>query len=509
MVLPQQSAGEARLLKAILQESLTEVLVFDAASLQILQANPAALHNLQIPMRDLQNQTPLDFLDSPDDAQELRILLSLLASGKRRRVSLEVSCRRRDGSTYPVEARLFRSMHEGKPIYICIANDVSQREATRRALEHTESDLRAIMANLPGMAYQMMRQPDGTLTMHYVSHQSRQLLGLRAATLRAHPELFQQLILPEDRADYQARLVEAGGAHLTFNWEGRLWADGWKDVKWVDLRVSPRDTDTGPVWDGILLNVSHGKRAEAEIKRSRAQVSALASHVESVREQERLAIAREIHDDLGGNLTGIKIGLSWLLQHLPPDASQLVERARWLDTLVDQTLDSANRITTDLRPAIIDFGVVAAIEWQLQRFSRNTDIAYDFTTTHQQITLTPEIQIGIFRITQEALTNVAKHAHASQIKVRLERQPDRLTLRIIDDGVGVASLFDKTRFDNTQRRKRAVHGFGILGMTERAAALGGELTLSPGKTRGTEVRLRIPLAPSSLPTPSQLKDSAS
>ena len=477
-----KAADEDALLKAILQESATEVLVFDAETLRIIQANPAATRNLQHPLKALQKLTPLDFL-APEDGRAFNTLITLLRNGKKRRTALNVQCRRRDGTRYPVEARLFCSSDHDRPVFICIANDVSQREASRQALAHSASDLRAIVAHIPGMAFQVLRKHDGSTSLHYVSEQSAQLLGIKAPALRANPERFFKLIMEEDKADYQARLAVAGGGHMSFNWEGRIWMKAWKDVKWVNIRVSQREAPDGLIWDGIMLNITKSRLAEAEIRRSRAQLAALAAHVESVREQERQHLAREVHDDLGGNLTAIKIGLSWLMRHQPPGEIELYKRTAYLDNVANQTIEATHRIATSLRPPVLDFGIVSALEWQLERFGQNTDLAYEFSTPDQDIPLSPDIAITVFRIAQEALTNVAKHAHATRVKVALARERDSLLLTVSDNGQGI----------QPGQHKNSEHGFGLLGMSERAAALGGELTVLPAKRQGTQVSLRIPL----------------
>jgi PAS domain S-box-containing protein len=479
-----KASDEDALLKAILQESTTEVLFFDADTLRIVQANPSATRNLKYPLKELRKLTPLDLV-APEDRPEFDALIGLLKNGKKRRAALNVCCRRRDGTRYPVEARLFGSIDRGRRVFVCIANDVGQREASRQALEHSASDLRAIVARIPGMAFQVQRTRDGGTELRYVSAQSAQLLGIRAATLRAHPERFFNLILEEDKADYLERLDAAGGGHMSFNWVGRIWVEAWKDVKWVNIRVSRRESPDGPIWDGIMLNVTHSKQAEAENRRSRAQLAALAAHVESVKERERLNIAREVHDDLGGNLTAIKIGLSWLKRHLPSDQPALLQRAAYLDDIADQTIEAARRIAASLRPPVLDFGIASAIDWQLKRFSRNAGIAYELDAPDAAIPLAPDAEIAVFRIVQEALTNVAKHARATRVKVGLTLQPD--------DGLLVA-ITDNGRGMQPARGKNGVPGFGLLGMRERAIALGGELDVQSAGRRGTRVSLRIPLS---------------
>ncbi|MEW6253729.1 MAG: sensor histidine kinase, partial [Planctomycetota bacterium] len=251
----------------------------------------------------------------------------------------------------------------------------------------------------------------------------------------------------------------------------------------VNVRVSRRDTPRGPIWDGIMLNVTRSKEAEAEIRDSRAQLAALAAHVETVRERERQHLAREVHDDLGGNLTAIKIGLAWLLRHLPDDAPELARRTTYLDSVVDQTIDATHRIATSLRPPALDFGIVPAIEWMLKRFRAYTDIACDFKAPAQPVRLGPDVDIAVFRIVQEALTNVAKHARASKVKVALTVTRKALRLSITDNGQGLQA----------GKERQGSDGFGVPGMIERATALGGELTVAPAGRRGTRVSLRLPL----------------
>lgn len=460
------------LLRAVLRETAHETLAFDADTLAILASSDAAARNLGHPQAVLRRMRLVDCLDTAD-AAALPGKIAALRGGKRR-LGFTAHCRRRDGSRYPVEVRLMRVA--GQPatlLWQACAPIRSQAE-----------DLRAVFAHLPGMAYQVLQQTDGTITLPYVSAQSAQLLGIKAASLRARPERFVDLILDADKPDYLARLAEAGGVPMSFNWEGRIRIPAWKDVKWVNLRVRRRDTPEGAWWDGIMLNVTRSKEAEAEIRRQRAQLAALTAHVETVKEQERLNLAREVHDDLGGNLTAIKIGLSWLLRRLPEDQHVLVKRTAYLDNVVDQTIEATHRIAASLRPPVLDFGIVSAIEWLVKRFGHTTGIACTLDAPAEAIPLDADAAIAVFRIVQEALTNVAKHAHATRVKVHLAREDDVLVASVTDNGRGMAA----------DAPRNGSGGFGVLGMTERAAALGGELDVAPAPRRGTRVALRVPLA---------------
>ena len=150
---------------------------------------------------------------------------------------------------------------------------------------------------------------------------------------------------------------------------------------------------------------------------------------------------------------------------------------------MDQTIESTHRIASSLRPPVLDFGIVSAIDWQLQRFGRNADLAIEFSAPKEDIQLDPDAAITVFRIVQEALTNVAKHARATRVSVTMTLQDEALLLTITDNGQGVQPT----------RSKNSGNGFGLLGMSERATALGGELTVQPAKRRGTQISLRVPL----------------
>lgn len=473
-----KTADASALLRAVMRESDAETLVFDADTLAIADANPAVARKLGYAQTALRRMRLSDCLQTADAAR-LTQALAGLRSGNPRRLAFHAQCRRRDGSVYPVEAKLVRVA--GDPTHcVWLAHEIEEHVAR----VHPAADLRAVFAHLPGMAYQVLQLADRSVTLPYVSAQSAQLLGIKAATLRSRPERFADLIVDADKPDYLARLAEAGGVPMSFNWEGRIHIKAWKDVKWVNLRVRRRDTPEGTLWDGIMLNVTKSREAETEIRRQRAQLAALAAHVETVKEQERLNLAREVHDDLGGNLTAIKIGLSWLLRRLPEDQQALVKRTAYLDNVVDQTIEATHRIAASLRPPVLDFGIVSAVDWQIKRFGHTTGIACTLDAPTETIPLGADAAIAVFRIVQEALTNVAKHAHASRVKVALEVEGDALVATVTDNGRGV-------RADAPRNGSR---GFGVLGMTERAAALGGELTVVPAPRRGTRVALRVPLA---------------
>jgi signal transduction histidine kinase len=218
------------------------------------------------------------------------------------------------------------------------------------------------------------------------------------------------------------------------------------------------------------------------LQRSFEQLRALASHLQSIREEERRRIAREIHDELGQALTAIKIALSSLIVALPEE-QRLLRRAESIVRLVDQTIEAVHRISTELRPGLLDdLGLVAAVEWAAEDFEARTGTKCRLDLPVDALAIDSERATAIFRIVQETLTNIARHANASEVDMRLSRKDDHLLLEVHDNGAGM-----------DDEKISASGSLGILGMRERALLLGGQLTLSSGPGKGTVVRLRIPL----------------
>ena len=356
-------------------------------------------------------------------------------------------------------------------------------QADNAALIDYQARFNTVVNHTPGLVYQFVQHADGSTAYPYLSEGCTALLGLTVAELQQDPARFPQLILAEDRKRYE-ETMQASKARLEgWNWEGRIRIEAWRDVKWISLRATPAPLAGGGVqWDGIMTNVTASRLEQEEARRSRARLAELTAHIEQVKEKERTRIAREIHDDLGGNLTAIKMALAMLVPRLPDDAS-LQEKAAYLDHLVDRTIEAVHRISLDLRPSTLDLGIVAALDWQAREFEKQFGIACVLRSSDKDIELGEDHASALFRIFQEALTNIAKHAGATRVLVALRRQRQHLTLSICDNGRGI-----------TPADRVKPHSFGLRGMSERARALGGTLTLSQSPGGGTMVSVKIRLA---------------
>ena len=221
------------------------------------------------------------------------------------------------------------------------------------------------------------------------------------------------------------------------------------------------------------------RRAE---RAAQARLRLLSSHLELVKEMERKSIAREIHDDIGGLLTGLAFDVSWLRNHTAGDAMK--ERLNNMHGSLIQAGANIERIMRELRPPILELGIVAALEWQAREFSRRYGTPCHFTTNRETVTMREASSSAMFRICQESLTNIARHAQAKSIRIEMFADPSSVVLEIADDGVGFSGEFQSK--DGS---------YGLLGMRERATSLDGWLEVSSSPGRGTSVMLSLPLSP--------------
>ncbi len=234
--------------------------------------------------------------------------------------------------------------------------------------------------------------------------------------------------------------------------------------------------------------ISWRKTAAEEIKTSRHQLQALSLRQQTLVEDERKRIALEIHDELGQILTGLKMEIHLLNKRLteilsPEKNAETNEKIKDILQLTDTTIASVRRISTELRPAILDdLGLVAAIEWQAREFQRRTGIDCVMSTNVENIDLNSDYSTAVFRIFQETLTNIIRHAESKMVTVNLKKLKQRLVLRIEDNGKGIQL-----------EKKDREHSLGILGMRERARLIGGELLVQNGLENGTIVELSAPL----------------
>lgn len=356
--------------------------------------------------------------------------------------------------------------------------EAAHRADHRAALEmlhDSEARFRALASNLPGLVFNLQRDPRGSYRFSYVGEGAVRLLGVAQHELRGVAKRFFDSLLAADRRSLHDALEASARSGNPLVWEGRL-KDG---VRWIDMRALPSRNDEGTVlWTGIATDISHTKGTEAALRESRAQLAALSSHLEAAKEEEREKIARDIHDELGSMLVRLKIEAALLASKLP---AELSDKARSIEKLLDQAMGTASRVARQLRPGILkEFGLSAAIECQADDFAHSTGIACR-AQCDEGIELDGDTSLALFRIVQEALTNVAKHARATLVVVRLKRENGNIALEIRDNGRGIAERdLDKTK------------SFGLRGMRERVQSLDGSFHIATAEQGGTLLMLKVP-----------------
>ena len=354
------------------------------------------------------------------------------------------------------------------------------------ALQENQARLQAFITNLPGMAYQVLLKHNGEISFPYISDGSKALLDLNPQELEKHPHLFMNMLHPDDRFSYEQSMRTSADNLSFWNWEGRIVILPEGEIKWINLRCSPRKTSHNEImWEGIMSNISQSKQAEIEIKYSQEQLRELSSHIQLVREQERLNIAREVHDDLGSTLTAIKLNIAWLGGRLSRETPELIAKIKDVENLIDKCTAAANDISHSLRPSTLDsFGIIAAMEIEVDEFEQRTGITCVFDHPDEDITLGPNIAIALFRILQETLTNIMKHAHASKVQIALHNQATHVEMIVSDNGCGF------TESDRIKPRS-----FGLRGIKERVAYFGGNVHISGTPGSGTTIKACIPHQP--------------
>jgi PAS domain S-box-containing protein len=247
----------------------------------------------------------------------------------------------------------------------------------------------------------------------------------------------------------------------------------------VKLQRSAKTTTTTTTTTVTIREISNQKRTEEMLRTSGEQMRDFAARLEAVREEERTRVAREIHDELGQALTGLKLDLSWLYKK---STNGNRKKMKAMIAQVDETIDRVRTISSQLRPPILDdLGLVAAIDWQVREFRKRTGIKAEVVSNVDELDLSAEVSAAIFRVVQEALTNVTRHAKASRIRVTVDLTERSLRIAVEDNGRGM-----------TQNQEASLKSLGILGMRERISRIGGALQILSGPGKGTRLDILIP-----------------
>jgi two-component system, NarL family, sensor histidine kinase UhpB len=361
-----------------------------------------------------------------------------------------------------------------------------QRRLAEAQLQEHQARLLAIASNMPGALFQIEHALEtGALRLAFLSEGGVKLAGVTHLELM-NDENFLSTVFYRDDAHKLGKLLRRPTAfNNTVEWEGRLnpgrLPSGERRARWYLVAASAREVSLERVlWEGVLTDITQQKRAQGQLARSQQQLRELTTHMEKIKESERAAISREIHDDIGGTLTGLKVDLEWLRKH-HPDPAEVREKLDDMALLLESAVAASSRIMLALRPSVLDQGIVPAIEWQVRDFEKRLGIQCRLSCNHEELALAPETSIALFRILQEALTNTAKHAQATKVDVQLFATPTMVTLEVRDNGVGISAA-DQSKGGS----------FGLRGMRERVHSLSGWVDVGSAPGNGTTLMISIP-----------------
>ncbi|MDT5122805.1 MAG: hypothetical protein QOC96_2287 [Acidobacteriota bacterium] len=359
--------------------------------------------------------------------------------------------------------------------------DITERKQVEEQLRRAEEQARQVLDTI---AQQIWSGPtDGTLD--YCNYQWRAYTGLRLEELDGHG--WQQMLHPDDQERVLTAWRESVATGKPYEQEERHRRfDGV--YRWFLCRGLPLRNAEGRIerWYGTNTDIEDRKRAEERLRATTEQLRALSARLQSAREDEATRIAREIHDELGAALTSLRWELESLDKTLSDSESGsqlhvMRERIKDMMRLVDTTVSTIRRITQELRPSVLDdLGLAEAIEWQAQQFQTRTGIICHCDCSLEDVALSQEQSTAVFRIFQETLTNILRHAQATRVDIMMEEEDGEFVLTINDNGRGI-----------TEDQKSGQHSLGLLGMRERAHLIGGKIDITGVEGKGTVVTLRI------------------
>jgi PAS domain S-box-containing protein len=452
---------------------------------RIADANPALIEMLGYPDRaSLAEVKAISFF--ADRKERHALLDQLKRSGIVRLFSAHLF--RRDGKIIcaEVNARGLRNAANQVICYEGSLEDITERKQAARAMEESEARKGAI---LDSASDAVITIDEGGRISEFNPAAEKMFARPRANVMGQE---LAELIIPPSLRDrhrhgLQRYLEDGHGTLLGKRIETTAMRADGKEFP-VELTINKVQLEGPPLFTGFVRDITDRKRAEKQLSDSREQLRALAAYLQSVREEERTHIAREVHDELGQTLTALKMDLAWLEKRMielsdTGELQQFEEKLKELPGRVDAIIATVRKIASELRPPVLDdLGLEAAVEWQVREFEKRSGIKCRFLGSLKHIDLGPDRATAVFRIFQETLTNIVRHADATQVTIRLREEGDKLVLEVQDNGRGM-----------TGRDLSGTRSLGLLGMRERATMLDGEVNIIGRQGKGTTVGVRIPI----------------
>lgn len=440
-------------------------------------------------------------LDPDSNAPSLEIFLERVHPENRAWVKSLLDAALRDGIPFAYATRIVRPdggvryvsiqgavvREDDRPVRILgLCMDVTEQKRMEHRLQESEEHFRSLIDGVRDYAIFML-DPEGRVASWNPGAEA--INGYQAEEIIGRH--FSCFYPPADiaREKPQRELIAAAT-------EGRFEEEGWRLRKdssafFASVVITPLRDVSGRLrgFAKVVRDITERRQTAERLLASREQLRALAARLQAVREDERGSLAREVHDQFGQVLTAVRIDLTLLEQSVREGPCSKISReaicaeVASIKGLVDQAINSVKQIAMELRPLVLDeLGLIAALEWQAGEFQKRTGIPCRFKSQVASVDVDGDRAIATFRIFQEALTNIVRHAQAKSVSASISEHEDGIVLEICDNGVGI-----------DEREVTSSKSLGLIGMRERALVLGGEVTVNGVKGHGTTVRVRIPV----------------
>ena len=392
---------------------------------------------------------------------------------------------RANGEEFPIEASISQHAEDGSILFTVILRDITERSRNEHLLARSEARLRSILDS--AMEAIITVNQDQHIVLFNTA--AEQVFGCAAREAIGAP--LDWFIPQRFRAQHAAHLHNFGNAGPA---NRRMAAQRIVTGLRRNGEEFPLEASISHITEGgnkfytvMLRDVTEREQAQAALMQSREELRLFGAAASTAREQEKRRIARELHDELGQSLTALKMDLAWISERMPAPAEGAADpftaKIAAMNTMVAATVAASRRIAADLRPLMLDdLGLVPAVEWLVQGFRSRTGTACALDITTPDLELDEPYATAVFRILQESLTNVARHAQATAVHITVGKDAGHVRLVIDDNGCG---------FSSTDPRKSGSHG--MMGLRERVSMLNGDLKIDSAPGAGTRIAVQIPL----------------
>ena len=467
------------LYRALVENAPEALVVFDVEEQKFVSVSNSATRLFKMTEAELLKTSPVAI--SPEYQADGRLSSEVAAENIRKAIEGEKPVfewihKDKEGNNIPCEVWLVKLPSENKVLIRGSIVDITERKKTEEKIHQSEQKYRLLFYNNP-LPMWMVTIPDlkiidvNDAAMKQYGYSREEFLKLSTKDLRPAEDV-EKFLKEVDK-------MEPGEINI------RAWRHKKKDGTIINVETYSHQImyEGRMVWLGLPHDVTEQYKAKELLQKSYEDIRLLASNLQSIREDERTNIAREIHDELGQQLTGLKMDMHWLTRKINSTDEDINKKMKDSIELVNSTIATVRKIATDLRPSILDdLGLLAALEWQSEEFERRSGTKVVFTNKAGEISVMPKPATALFRIYQEVLTNVARHANATKVDAILDSDDKRLYFSIRDNGIG----FDV----NATKDKKTL---GLLGIKERSLLIGGTYEIKSTPGQGAEIMISIPL----------------